>query len=207
MRFLILFARNALGVLGAAIGLLWLIAVFITAPWEEGQLHVCRGIRVSNAPAVDDAMRVRHYHPQVEINGVALAANPTRGACLSSGFGPRDGRMHQGLDYFAGDGGPIRAAGDGAIAEMRNFEDYGNMVLIDHGQGVFTRYAHLAEFRRGLAIGARVRSGEVIGAMGNTSRRPIAVHLHYEVLTGDYDNPRASFGLTPVDPLSLPPAE
>jgi murein DD-endopeptidase MepM/ murein hydrolase activator NlpD len=155
---------------------------------------------------MDGARSVVGYAPVVKVRDVKLAANPTRGACLSSGFGARGGRIHRGVDYHARDGGPIFAAGEGRVLELKYRDDYGNMVLIDHGGGVFTRYAHLSTFQRGLAVGSTVKAGEQIGLMGNTAGYAVPIHLHYEVLTGDYANPKASFGLDPVDVLAQPAA-
>lgn len=172
----------------------------------ETALVLCPGMRVSNAPRADESNQVRNYTPVVAVNGVNLAVNPTRGACLSSGVGPRNGRTHKGLDFYSRDGGPILAAADGVVIERLYRDDYGNMLLIDHGQGVYTRYAHLSSFAPEAAVGARVRAGQQIGLMGNTAAYAIPVHLHYEVLLGDYANPRASFGLTPRSPFDFGPA-
>ncbi|MDX2233607.1 MAG: M23 family metallopeptidase [Hyphomonadaceae bacterium] len=172
----------------------------------EPTLVACPGMTVSNGPKVDAARKVVGYAPVVTVGAVKLAANPTKGACLSSGYGPRGGRTHRGVDYHARDGGPILAAGDGVVIELKYRDDYGNMLLIDHGGGVYTRYAHLATFRPGLAVGSRVVAGEQVGLMGNTASYAVPVHLHYEVLTGDYANPKASFGLTPQNVLAAPAA-
>lgn len=172
----------------------------------ETALSLCPGMRVSNAPRADEQNQVRNYTPVVSINGIAVAVNPTRGACLSSGVGPRNGRTHKGLDFFSRNGGPIMAAADGIVIERLYRDDYGNVLLIDHGQGVYTRYAHLSSFAPGVTVGARVRAGQQIGLMGNTAAYAIPVHLHYEVLLGDYANPRASFGLTARSPFEFAPA-
>ncbi len=162
----------------------------------ESALSLCPRMTVSNAPA-NAAGVVSHYAPVVHVNGVALAVNPTRDACLSSGFGPRGSSQHKGVDYHNPVGGDVMAAADGVIVEMKYRDDYGNMLLIDHGHGVYTRYAHLSNFARGLRVGGQVHAGDVIGLMGNTAGYRIPVHLHYELLLGDYNNPRQSFGLTP----------
>jgi len=172
----------------------------------ETSLSVCPGMTVSNGPRADPARRVVGYAPVVKVNDVKIAANPTQGACLSSGYGPRSGRTHRGVDYHARDGGPILAAGDGTVLEMKYRDDYGNMLLIDHGGGVYTRYAHLSTFQRGLAVGSTVKAGDSIGLMGNTASYAVPIHLHYEVLTGDYANPKGSFGLTPANVLTAPAA-
>jgi murein DD-endopeptidase MepM/ murein hydrolase activator NlpD len=157
---------------------------------------------VSNAPTSDAQRNVLNYESVIEVEGVGLAANPTRGACLSSAFGPRGRGRHNGVDYHARDGGPILAAADGIVREAVYRNDYGNMLLIDHGAGVFTRYAHLSSFANGVVVGAQVVAGQQIGLMGNTAAYPIPIHLHYEILTGNYDTPAASFGLTPRSPFA-----
>ncbi|MGE0741259.1 MAG: M23 family metallopeptidase [Hyphomonadaceae bacterium] len=168
----------------------------------ETSLSLCPSMTVSNAPPSDAQRRVANYRNIIDVNGVALAANPTLGACLSSAFGPRGRGQHKGVDYHARDGGPILAAGAGTVVEAVYRDDYGNMLVIDHGNGVYTRYAHLSSFSRGIVAGARVEAGQQIGLMGNTASYPIPIHLHYEVLTGDYNTPARSFGLTPRSPFA-----
>lgn len=168
----------------------------------ETVLPVCPGMAVQNGPPRAGA-NIANYRPVVNVNGVALAVNPTQGACLSSGFGPRNGRTHKGLDFHADTGGPILAAAAGTVIEKKYRDDYGNMLLIDHGNGVYTRYAHLSAFARGLNVGDTVAAGDVIGLMGNTASYAIPIHLHYELLLGDYANPRGSFGLEPRSPFEF----
>jgi murein DD-endopeptidase MepM/ murein hydrolase activator NlpD len=156
---------------------------------------------ISNAPAADAQRRVLHYSPTVNVDGVTLGLDPTHGACLSSGFGARGSGLHKGIDYYSASGGPIEAAADGVIIERVYRDDYGNMLLIDHGHGVYTRYAHLSSFADGVVEGAHVRAGQRLGLMGNTASYQIPVHLHYELLLGDYANPKKSFGLTPHSPF------
>jgi murein DD-endopeptidase MepM/ murein hydrolase activator NlpD len=169
----------------------------------ETELDLCPGMTVTNAPAADANRRVTDYAKIVNVNGDAIAVAPTRGACLSSGFGSRDGHMHKGIDLHSADGGPILAAGDGVVIERKYRDDYGNMLLIDHGNGVYTRYAHLSSFANGVVLGAHVTAGQQLGLMGNTASYQIPVHLHYELLLGDYANPQGSFGLTPHSPFEF----
>jgi murein DD-endopeptidase MepM/ murein hydrolase activator NlpD len=173
--------------------------------FEHG-LKICGGMDVSNAPPTDASGAVLHYAPVVNVNGVELAVEPTHDACLSSGFGSRNGRVHKGLDFHNPAGGPILAAADGVVIEKKYRDDYGNMLLIDHGHGVYTRYAHLSSFADGLAVGAHVTAGQEVGLMGNTASYAIPVHLHFELLLGDYSNPKGSFGLTPHSPFDYPAA-
>lgn len=167
----------------------------------ERTLSLCGGMTVTNAPSADAQRRITGYAPVVNVNGVHLAQDPTHNTCLSSGFGMRGSSMHKGIDFYSPAGGPIYAGGDGTIIELKYRDDYGNMILIDHGHGVYTRYCHLSAFQRGLAAGSHVKAGDQLGLMGNTAAYPLPIHLHYEFLLGDYNNPRQSFGLTPHSPF------
>ncbi len=169
-------------------------------------LYICPGMTVSNAPKADAKRKIIGYVPWVRVEGVPLMLNPAAGSCLSSGFGMRSGRMHRGLDFHAGMGSPVVAGADGIVLEALFRNDFGNMLVVDHGHGVYTRYCHLQAFADDVAAGKRVKAGEVIGYMGNTANPPVAVHLHYEMLTGIYNTPKKSFGLTAVDPFAQPPA-
>ena len=108
---------------------------------------------------------------------------------LSSYFGYRSDpfsgapRMHQGVDLSGDRGEPIYAAGSGTVVEVRNsFFGYGREVVIDHGFGYQTRYAHL--HRMFVKVGDKVERGEQIATMGNTGKSK-GVHLHYEVIYRD----------------------
>ena len=170
-------------------------------------LHVCQGMRVSNAPASDRGGRIRNYAPYVEIAGQRLAAAPVHNACLSSGYGVRGNRLHTGVDYHQRPGGPVYAAADGTVVEISHAgwfggNGFGNMLLLDHGGGVFTRYAHLANFAAQIELGRAVAFGARLGTMGSTGRSQ-GVHLHYEILTGPYHPVRKSYGLKAHDPFRL----
>ena len=108
---------------------------------------------------------------------------------LSSLFGYRKdpfsgaSRMHQGVDLSGNRGEPIYAAGSGKVVEVRNsFFGYGREVVIDHGFGYKTRYAHL--HRMFVKVGDEVQRGDQIATMGNTGKSK-GVHLHYEVIYRD----------------------
>lgn len=170
-------------------------------------MSVCPGMTVANRPATDANLVMTDYRPFVVAEGkVTLASAPVEAACFSSGFGPRSFSNHKGVDYYAAEAVDIYAAADGTVKEKTYRDDFGNMLVIDHGDGVFTRYAHLKDFTTGLAQGAMVKPGDVIGHMGHTSKYNVANHLHFEVLTGEWGSQAGSFALTPVDPMKLPAA-
>ena len=108
---------------------------------------------------------------------------------LSSGFGyrrdPVYGRTarHNGVDFAMKPGNPIYATGDGVVETVKfEFFGYGNQVIIDHGFGYKTRYAHMKNI--GVVEGMKVKRGECIGESGN-SGKSTGPHLHYEVIYKD----------------------
>jgi hypothetical protein len=103
---------------------------------------------------------------------------------ISSRFGPRrdpfTGRsaMHQGIDFRAGRGTPVLAPGAGTIRKAGRQGGYGRMVVIDHGNGLTTRFGHLHKIS--VSAGDEVKPGDKIGTVGSTGRST-GPHLHYEV--------------------------
>lgn len=124
--------------------------------------------------------------------GVALPAGPLPSpsaagliwpveGTVTSGFGYRWGRMHEGIDISVPEGTPIRAAADGTVILMQSeYESggYGNYTCVDHGGGLSTCYAHQSSFA--VSVGAHVNQGDVIGLSGNTGHST-GPHLHFEV--------------------------
>ncbi|WP_352420469.1 M23 family metallopeptidase [Proteiniborus sp.] len=102
---------------------------------------------------------------------------PTRGT-LSSRFGKRWGRMHEGIDLAARIGTPINAADGGTVTFAGKNGSYGYMVEINHGGGFTTRYAHCSKLY--VKKGDKVYKGQKIAAVGNTGRST-GPHLHFEV--------------------------
>lgn len=124
--------------------------------------------------------------PDGRISGAGLSW-PLRGS-VTSGFGPRWGRLHAGIDIGAGSGTPIRAAKGGEVIFAGSMSGYGNCVIIDHGGGLTTLYAH--QSRLGTNDGASVGQGEVIGYVGSTGHST-GPHLHFETrVSGSPQNPR-----------------
>ena len=132
---------------------------------------------------------LRQLHDYFDEQGGLLSATPsirpTRSRLISSAFGARVDPytehpvMHKGVDFAADHGADVVATADGIVifAGSRG-NGYGKTVVIDHGYGVQTHYAHLSDFR--VQIGDRVQRGNAIAAVGNTGRTTGA-HLHYEV--------------------------
>jgi murein DD-endopeptidase MepM/ murein hydrolase activator NlpD len=109
------------------------------------------------------------------------------GGPVTSGFGLRWGRMHTGIDIGAGHGTPIRAARGGTVIMAAYNGGYGLCVIIDHGGGLTTLYAH--QSRMTVGSGESVSQGEVIGYVGTTGNSTGA-HLHFETrMGGSAQNP------------------
>jgi murein DD-endopeptidase MepM/ murein hydrolase activator NlpD len=101
-------------------------------------------------------------------------------------------RMHAGVDWAAPVGTPILAAGNGTVEEAKHKGDYGNYVRLSHANGYHTAYGHMSRFGPGIAVGAKVRQGQVIGFIGMTGLTQ-GPHVHFEVLVNSRH----------VDPLQL----
>jgi len=107
---------------------------------------------------------------------------------ITSGFGMRWGRLHAGVDIGAGYGSPVRAAKGGTVILAGYNGGYGNAVIIDHGGGFSTLYAHMSRLM--VSDGAVVRQGQQVGAVGSTGHSTGA-HLHFETrFGGTPQNPR-----------------
>lgn len=118
---------------------------------------------------------------------------PVKEASFGSPFGHRNDpiaglrSMHEGLDFSAETGTPVVVAADGVVLSTNYHADYGNVIDVDHGDGLTSRYAHLSSME--VKPGALVKRGEKIGAVG-TSGRSTGPHLHFEVrMLGVAQNP------------------
>ena len=118
---------------------------------------------------------------------------PAKNFNFTSGFGYRydpftgGGAMHAGVDMAGSYGSTISAAASGVVLRAGWVGGYGNMVEIDHGKGLTTRYGHLSAFT--VKAGDHVTQGDTIAAMGSTGRSTGA-HLHFEVrMNGEAVNP------------------
>lgn len=151
---------------------------------------------------VDDDFAVRIQRAARDLNEAQALSNaaqdlpiqrPATAAQQTSGFGvrfdpfTRRPAYHSGLDFAGAHRTPIYATGPGVVAFVGQRSGYGNVVEIDHGHGLKTRYAHLSGFA--VQRGQRVAVGQRIAAMGSTGRST-GTHLHYEIwVNGRAQNP------------------
>src|SRR5215211_1876747 len=128
-----------------------------------------------SAPA-DTQPAVDTDQPESVACGSGRLTTPVHGT-KTSGFGPRGGRNHDGVDVAAPTGTPVHAAACGVVVTVGQQSGYGNIVCIDHGSGFTTCYAHLSGFHT--HRGQQVHAGDVIGYVGSTGRST-GPHLHFE---------------------------
>ena len=160
--------------------------------WEIAQRYKVSMDEIAQANSISDPSRIQP-NTKIVIPGAtrilardALLVNgqlqkafdwPTKGR-ISSPFGPRWGKMHNGIDIAVVTGTPIRAAADGRVTYAGWNGGYGILVIVDHGNGIETRYAHNS--RLNVKVGQNVQRGQVVSYSGNTgvSTGP---HLHFEI--------------------------
>src|SRR5450755_3527029 len=114
-------------------------------------------------------------------------------------------RAHKGVDYAAPVGTPVHAAGDGRVRYAGPKGGYGNVVEIDHSQGIVTVYGHLSRFAPGVRVGRHVSQGDIIAYVGMTGLAT-GPHLHYEYrVDGVFKNPQNVHlpDALPIDPAWL----
>jgi murein DD-endopeptidase MepM/ murein hydrolase activator NlpD len=174
-----------------------LLATFITA---GGKTH--KFYRFSTADGAVD-----FYDAEGSTARKFLMRRPIRGedVRLTSGFGMRVHplahvpKMHYGIDWAAAPRTPILAAGNGIVEFFGPNGNHGNYVRIRHANGYKTAYAHMSAFAAGLAVGLRVRQGQIIGYVGSTGMSS-GPHLHFEVMVKN----RHDSNYVHVDPRTIP---
>lgn len=109
---------------------------------------------------------------------------------VTSRYGSREAirdHTHKGLDIAAKTGTPIKAAASGKVTYSGTMGGYGNLIIIDHGNGITTYYGHCSKLYK--KVGATVNAGDLIAAVGNTGNST-GPHLHFEIRkNGVYVNP------------------
>lgn len=135
---------------------------------------------------------------------VPLLKFPVPRGVLTSPFGFRWGSFHKGLDIAAPVGSPVVACADGKIVftgSQKRFRRYGNTVLIEHGNGAYTYYAHLSKIL--VKQGQSIKAGQKIALVGNTGRST-GPHLHLEVrVANQMYNPLAYFASSELSGLKV----
>jgi murein DD-endopeptidase MepM/ murein hydrolase activator NlpD len=157
---------------------------------EKEFLHEVSGLQAASAALAARIRSARSSTSSSGQSGTVSAAGliwPVNGP-ITSPFGWRWGRMHEGIDIGAPSGTPIHAAAAGSVIYAGWMDGYGNLVVIDHGNGLATAYGHQSSIAVG--NGSGVRQGQVIGYVGCTGHC-LGPHLHFEVRVNG----------TPVDPL------
>jgi len=137
----------------------------------------------------------------------AFLKSPLEFTRISSGFSMRvhpisgQWKQHQGVDFAAPTGTPIRASGDGVIDFIGVQNGYGNVVVLKHWNNYSTAYAHMSRFSSGLRKGAKVSQGEVIGYVGSTGWAT-GPHLHYEFRVNNQPRDPMAIDVPNAQPLA-----
>jgi murein DD-endopeptidase MepM/ murein hydrolase activator NlpD len=130
------------------------------------------------------------------LDALMIPNSPPVDVAVGSGFGfrsdPFTGRtaLHTGLDFPTDTGTPVHAAAGGVVRASEYHPEYGNMVELDHGNGLVTRYAHNSKVL--VKVGDLIKRGQVISEVG-TSGRSTGPHLHFEVLVDGVPQDPAKF--------------
>ena len=161
---------------------------------KEDYLHEVEGLQRASAAlsariqAAQRAARPASSSPASAAIDEAPSSTPSSAGMIwpvsgpvTSGFGWRWGRMHEGIDIAAPTGAPIRATAAGVVIFAGWMDGYGQLVVVDHGGGVATAYAHMSSIAAG--SGQSVAQGQVIGYVGCTGHC-FGSHLHFEVRVG-----------------------
>jgi murein DD-endopeptidase MepM/ murein hydrolase activator NlpD len=168
---------------------------------SDGPILVARfvnqGREVNALRYTDEGGRTDYYSPNGDSMRKAFLRTPMDVFRISSGFNPNRRhpvlntiRAHKGTDYAAPTGTPIKVTGEGKVVSAGRNGGYGNVVVVQHGGGIRTLYAHMSQFSKNARVGNRVRQGQIIGYVGATGQ-VTGPHLHYEFLVnGVHKNPQ-----------------
>jgi murein DD-endopeptidase MepM/ murein hydrolase activator NlpD len=160
---------------------------------HEDKAHALEHMRSLQAQSAELAARIRAAQSSAVVpapTGAASAAGfvwPVHGV-LTSSFGWRWGRMHEGIDLAVPSGTPVVAAAAGTVIVAGWLGGYGNLVVVDHGNGISTAYGHNTSVAVG--VGQSVAQGQLVAYSGNTGHST-GPHVHFEVRVNG----------SPVDPL------
>jgi len=147
-----------------------------------------------------------YYTPEGRGLNEAYLRYPLEFSRISSTFGRRlhpihrSWRSHNGVDFAAPTGTPVKAASDGVVNYVGRQNGYGNIVILQHRDRYSTAYAHLHGFAGGLRKGAKIRQGDLIGYVGSTGWAT-GPHLHYEIRVNNVAHDPMKIALPTVQPL------
>ncbi|MDQ4025127.1 MAG: peptidoglycan DD-metalloendopeptidase family protein [Actinomycetota bacterium] len=160
---------------------------------EIGKLEAHEGDLAGAAEAIEARIRANSAAAAVKALGTSSAGYiwPLNGA-VTSYYGPRWGSMHTGIDIDGTTGQPVVASKAGTVIMAGSYSGYGNAVIVDHGGGYQTLYAHLSSFA--VSNGQSVSQAQTVGAVGCTGSCT-GDHLHFEVRVNG----------SPVDPMQYLP--
>lgn len=154
---------------------------------EEIQTTDVEDASITLAKEVEEKTEEEKRIKQSTVNGVYLAVKPISGT-ITSRYGSRWGTTHTGLDIATSSGTPIKAVAGGTVTYAGVKGSYGNLVIINHGNGVQTYYAHCSKIY--VSVGDKVEAGDVVSAVGSTGNST-GPHLHLEVrINGTAVNPQ-----------------
>lgn len=168
---------------------------FVPAPMTAGELQreIERLARTVDSKADELALLESSFLEKRIKERLLPTTLPVKAAMLGSPYGHRADpiagvrAMHEGIDFNAESGTPVVAAADGVVLNASYSNDFGNLIELDHGDGLISRYAHLS--RMNVKVGQMLKRGVLIGAVGSTGRSTGA-HLHFEVrMFGVAQNP------------------
>ena len=152
-------------------------------PTASLNLSLCNG--TSGILPANDGSLVTRKSALACTQGVQYLVAPAPDSCLLSGFGPRSGRQHGGIDYqgMGRTAVPVVAAADGTVVINKWRTELGHWIVLDHGNGIYTGYGHLKN-ASDKHVGTKVTMNEPLGMMGATGSAARGLHLHVEFRKG-----------------------
>ncbi|MBX3641164.1 MAG: M23 family metallopeptidase [Nitrosomonas sp.] len=149
-----------------------------------------------------------YYTPEGESLRKAFLKAPLDFSRISSGFSHarfhpvlKEWRAHRGIDYAAPTGTPVKATANGTVSFAGTQRGYGKLIVLKHSGPYETAYGHLSRFAKGLANGARIKQGDIIGYVGMTGMAT-GPHLHYELRVDGVQRDPAKMALPTSTPIA-----
>ncbi|MCW5618920.1 MAG: M23 family metallopeptidase [Nitrosomonas sp.] len=149
-----------------------------------------------------------YYTPEGESLRKAFLKAPLDFSRISSGFSHarfhpvlKEWRAHRGIDYAAPTGTPVKATANGTVSFAGTQRGYGKLIVLKHSGPYETAYGHLSRFAKGLANGARIKQGDIIGYVGMTGMAT-GPHLHYELRVDGVQRDPAKVALPTSTPIA-----